>query len=316
MQDLLHRIEKNAKKLKMWAEKHQIEAYRLYDRDIPQYPVIIDRYKNFFLIYDKTDAFIDKDKNQVEQAKLALTQLYHPQENEIIIKKRMRQEGTQQYEKLASQNERFFVQETQAQFWVNLYDYLDTGLFLDHRPLRQKIFKTAQGKKFLNLFCYTGSVSVFAALGGAQTTNVDMSKTYTQWAKDNFLLNKLDLQQHQFIETNALEFIEQSAQAVTHFSSTDGKYDTIYLDPPTFSNSKKMEASFEVEKDQDFLISTTMSLLKPQGILFFSTNKRSFKLSEKMMSQFQVRNISKDSIPIDFHDSKIHQLYELKHLSK
>ncbi len=313
MQDLLHRIQKNEKKLKSWAEKHKIEAYRLYDRDIPQYPVIIDRYKNFFLIYDKTDAVIDKDKNQVEKAKQALTEIFNPQENEIIVKKRMRQEGTQQYEKLDDQKQRFSVFETQAQFWINLYDYLDTGLFLDHRPLRQKVFKNNQGKRFLNLFCYTGSVSVFAALGGAKTTNVDMSKTYIQWSKDNFVLNNLKIENHQFIEENALEFLENESAKQ---GSDKTLYDTIYLDPPTFSNSKKMTNSFEVEKDQDFLITKTMSLLKQDGILFFSTNKRTFKLSEKILSSYQVKNTTESSIPIDFHDKKIHQLFEIKHIYK
>lgn len=298
-----NRLEKNYKKLKPWADRVGIEAFRLYDRDIPEYPFIVDVYKDHFLIYDKSDSR-DKDKNHLPHVVEALEGLFNADESKIIIKKRERQEGLSQYEKIAAKEETFVVKESQGLFKVNLHDYLDTGLFLDHRPMRQKIFKTVKDKNVLNLFCYTGSVSVFAALGGGRTTSVDMSQTYLRWAQDNFELNKLDLNQHQFINANVLEWLDENRN--------QQNFDVIFLDPPTFSNSKKMQDAFEVEKDQDFLVDCCMSMLRPEGVLYFSNNKRKFKLSENLAAKYQVRDISEESIPQDFHDKKIHVCFEIK----
>lgn len=299
-----NRLEKNYKKLKSWSERHQIEAFRLYDRDIPEYPFIVDVYKDHYLVHDKSDPVKDKDKNHLPHVMEALQALFKCSEQQIVIKKRERQEGLKQYEKLDEKNETFVVRESQALLKVNLYDYLDTGLFLDHRPMRQKIFKIAKDKKFLNLFCYTGSVSVFAALGEARTTSVDMSQTYLRWAQDNFQLNNLDLNGHSFVNANVLDWLKtQRSQKA---------YDLIFLDPPTFSNSKKMEDSFEVERDQDFLVESCMDMLHPQGILYFSNNKRKFKLSDKILAKFAVKDISEESIPQDFHDKKIHNCFEIR----
>jgi 23S rRNA (cytosine1962-C5)-methyltransferase len=304
MDMIKNRLEKNHRKLKAWAGRHQIEAYRLYDRDIPEYPFIVDVYKDHFLIYDKSESFIDASKNHLPHVVEALQTLFKVPADKVVIKKRERQEGTSQYEKLDRREVTVVVRESQAQFYVNLYDYLDTGLFLDHRPLRQKIFNSAAGKKFLNLFCYTGSVSVFAALAGAKTTSVDMSATYLSWAEKNFELNQISLEEHDFVNANALEYL--------HKNQGQQKFDLIFLDPPTFSNSKKMEEAFEVENDQDELVSKSMSLLVPEGILYFSTNKRKFRLSDTILQNYLVRDISKDSIPQDFHDQKIHHCFEIK----
>lgn len=301
-----NRLEKNYKKLKAWSLRHQIEAFRLYDRDIPEYPYIVDIYKDHFLIHDKSDVVMDAGKNYLPHVVDALKALFKVSEEKIILKKRVRQEGTQQYEKLDRREETFVVRESQAQLLVNLHDYLDTGLFLDHRPMRQKIFKSVQSKDFLNLFCYTGAVSVFAALGGARsTTSVDMSQTYLNWAQENFKLNQIPLEGHAFVNENALEYL--------HLMQGRASFDVIFLDPPTFSNSKKMDEAFEVEKDQDFIVNKSMGLLRPGGILYFSNNKRKFRLSETIREKYQVRDISKDSIPQDFHDQKIHHCFEISH---
>lgn len=304
MDMIKNRLEKNCKKLKPWAARHRIEAYRVYDRDIPEYPYIVDLYKDRVLIYDKTDPVKDQGKNFLPHVIEAARILFKVAPENIIVKKRERQEGTKQYEKLAETNHSFTVREEQALLKVNLEDYLDTGLFLDHRPIRQRIFKEAQGKRVLNLFCYTGSVSVFAALGGGHTTNVDMSKTYIGWAQDNFQLNDIDLGDHTFIVANALQWMNENR--------AQRRYDLIFLDPPTFSNSKKMTESFEVERDQGFLIDTAMSMLKTDGVLYFSTNMRKFKLEERFIRDYSVRDITLDSIPQDFHDKKIHQCYEIR----
>lgn len=299
-----NRLEKNLKKLKPWATRHQIEAYRLYDRDIPEFPFIIDVYKDYFLVHDKSDTFLDKEKNHLPLVLAAIKEIFGCADDKIILKKRERQEGLKQYEKLDQKSDTFTVRESQAVFKINLYDYLDTGLFLDHRPMRQKVFKTTSGKKFLNLFCYTGSVSVFAALGGARTTSVDMSQTYLSWAQDNFALNQIDLGAHSFINANVLEWLKEERYK--------NKFDVIFLDPPTFSNSKKMEDSFEVERDQDFLVDSCMMMLNPGGVLYFSNNKRKFKLSASLQEKYSVVDKTEESIPQDFHDKKIHNCFEIR----
>ncbi|AHZ83957.1 Ribosomal RNA large subunit methyltransferase K [Bdellovibrio bacteriovorus] len=303
MDMIKNRLEKNYKKLKNWAERAQIEAYRLYDRDIPEYPYIVDIYKDHFLIYDKSD-LRDLEKNHLPHVQEALKALFKCDDSKIVIKKRERQEGLKQYEKLDAKEETFVVRESQALLKVNLYDYLDTGLFLDHRPMRQKVFKSVKDKKFLNLFCYTGSVSVFAALGGATTTSVDMSQTYLRWAQENFQLNNLDPAKHNFINADVLEWLRNTKSPNT--------FDVIFLDPPTFSNSKKMDDTFEVERDQEFLVESCMNMLRPEGILYFSNNKRKFKISPAVLSKYKVKEITAESIPQDFHDKKIHNCFEIR----
>jgi 23S rRNA (cytosine1962-C5)-methyltransferase/23S rRNA (guanine2445-N2)-methyltransferase / 23S rRNA (guanine2069-N7)-methyltransferase len=307
-----NRLEKNQKKLKAWADRHRIEAYRLYDRDIPEFPVLIDRYKDFFVVSDRTDEVIDQGKNQLPETVQALKNLFsvgdEKIDEKIIVKKRERQEGLKQYERMDATSNFFTVQETQARFLVNLYDYLDTGLFLDHRPLRQIVFKQSSGARVLNLFCYTGSFSVFAALGGAAAvTSVDMSATYVEWAKRNFQENGISLAPHSFVQDNALDFLKNAALSPEHA----GKYDLIVLDPPTFSNSKRMVDVFEVEKDQEFLVTSCLKLLSPKGILYFSNNKRKFKLSPRLETLARVKDISNKTIPMDFHDQKIHHCFEI-----
>lgn len=304
MSMIKNRIEKNYKKLLPWSERHQIDAYRLYDRDIPEFPLIVDRYKNFFVVYDKSDSIIDANKNQIEPTLQAVYDIFQIPKHHVILKKRQRQEGSNQYSRLNEQNEFLTVQESQAKILVNLQDYLDTGLFLDHRPLRQMIYKQSSGKKFLNLFCYTGVVSLFAALGGATTTNVDLSKNYLDWALQNFQLNSLNPDQHSFVNESSIKYLEKHKNCHS--------FDLIFLDPPTFSNSKKMDHDFEVERDQFDLINLTMSCLTSNGTLYFSCNKRKFKLDERIKDIYSVRDITEKTIPIDFHDKKIHQCYEIR----
>ena len=297
-----NRIEKNFKKLSSWASRNKIEAFRLYDRDIPEYPFIVDFYKDYLLVYDKSDLLIDKDKNQLPKVLEALSALFPQSQDKIVLKKRERQEGVKQYNKIENKKDYFEIQESQAKFKVNLFDYLDTGLFLDHRPLRQWVFKESKDKDILNLFSYTGSISVFSALGGGRVTSVDMSQTYLNWSQDNFLLNGIDLGAHSFIHANVIEYLQNKA-----FGK---KFDLIVLDPPTFSNSKRMEDDFEVEKDQDFLIDKCFSMLKPNGKLYFSNNKRKFKLSNHILANYKVIDLTEKSIPKDFHDKKIHHCFQ------
>lgn len=302
-----NRLAKNEKKIKSWAEKNFFEAYRLYDRDIPEFQYIVDRYKDHFVIYDKTDPVKDAKKNFLPEVIESIQSLFLIDSDKIIIKKRERKEGLNQYERLDQTERRMQIREGKAQFHVNLYDYLDTGLFLDHRPLRQEMGKIkATQATMLNLFCYTASMSVAAALSGVSTVNVDMSKTYLAWARDNFSLNEIELQTHDFIQNDALDFLENPP--------FDDHYDLIFLDPPTFSNSKRMVQNFEVERDQELIVSQAMKLLKPGGKLYFSNNKRKFRLEPKLETLYKIKNITERTIPMDFHDQKIHQCYEISTL--
>lgn len=303
-----NRIEKNYKHRAKWARKAGLESFRVYEKDIPEFPFIVDVYKDHAVIFEKRDSEIDAEKfDHFNFIISAVKNVMNLPEEKIIIKSRMKQKGATQYEKLEERNEFFPVKEYQAEFLVNLHDYLDTGLFLDHRPIRQIIFNEAKGKKFLNLFSYTGSVSVMAALGGAShVTSVDLSGTYQEWARKNFEHNKLSLKEHNFIVQSALEYLEKSVN----------KFDLIFLDPPTFSNSKKMDDDFEVEKDQEFLVKNCLRLLNPGGTLYFSNNKRKFKLDPIISEISDVQDITDSTIPLDFRDGKIHHCYKITHKKK
>ena len=241
---IFNRLEKNYKHKLKWAKRNQIEAFRLYEKDIPDFPFIVDLYLNNAVIYEKRDEEIDAEKfNHFEFIISAVKQLLNISEENIIIKSRFRQKGSTQYTKIEEKNETILIKEGPAQFVVNLHDYLDTGLFLDHRPLRKIIFEQSKDKKVLNLFSYTGSISVMAGMGQAKSvTSVDMSQTYQEWAKKNFEVNQLSLTQNQFIVDSALEYLKKASS----------RFDLIVLDPPTFSNSKKMTEDFEVEKTKSF----------------------------------------------------------------
>lgn len=298
-----NRIEKNYKHRAKWAKKEGLEAYRIYEKDIPEFPFIVDVYKDFAVIFEKRDSEIDAEKfDHFEFIITAVKNVLKLPEEKVVIKSRFRQKGNIQYERIDSKNEYFSIKEYQANFLVNLFDYLDTGLFLDHRPMRQIIFKESAGKKVLNLFSYTGSVSVMAALGGAQSvTSVDLSATYQDWAKKNFEHNNISLRNHTFNTQSALEYLEKS----------NASFDLIFIDPPTFSNSKKMQDDFEVEKDQVFLIKHCLRLLSPNGTIYFSNNKRKFRLDSQISEMAIVKDITSSTIPMDFRDPKIHHCFKI-----
>ncbi|MFN3455270.1 MAG: class I SAM-dependent methyltransferase, partial [Pseudobdellovibrio sp.] len=301
---IINRLEKNLKKLKPWADKNKIEAYRLYDKDIPEYPFLVDIYKNYCVIYDKTE-LIDQGKNKDLEVIEAVKKVLHLDSDKIILKKREKQKGQNQYQKLQTSNEKFQVLENGIPVLVNIWDYLDTGLFIDHRPMRYFFLKNSRDKKLLNLFSYTCCVSLMAAVGGAITTSVDMSKNYLNWGKENFRINHLNSDKHQFIEQNALNFLKVASE----WPDYEQSFDMIFLDPPTFSNSKEMESDFEVERDQLFIIENALKFLKPDGTLYFSTNKRKFKLDPSIEQKYLVKNTTEKTIPMDCFDQKIHHSY-------
>lgn len=303
MSDIRNRLEKNDKKIRPWAEKKGFEAYRLYDLDIPEFPFILDRYGRHLVLWDRSDERIARDREHLQEAIRAIQDLYRPSPGELVIKARERQKGNEQYHRLDRKNSSFLVKEGPLAFEVNVHDYLDTGLFLDHRPLRERLLAEASGKKVLNLFCYTGALSVAAAKAGAGVTSIDLSANYLEWARRNFSHNGLDPDLHRFFRQDLIQYLGGPARDL---------YDLILLDPPTFSNSKKMKGSFEVERDQVFLVTNCVKRLKPGGLLVFSNNKRRFRLDAAIEREFAVSDITPRTIPFDFHDASIHRCFEIR----
>jgi 23S rRNA (guanine2445-N2)-methyltransferase / 23S rRNA (guanine2069-N7)-methyltransferase len=298
-----NRLSKNSDHLKKWAKNNHISCYRVYDADLPEYAYAIDIYGEYAVLQEYS-APTSIPAHKVEQRSLDIIQvtpniLSIPAEN-LIVKQRKRQKGLEQYQQLNQTQRRMVVEEGRAKFWVNLYDYLDTGLFLDHRLLRLRFAKLSSKTRFLNCFCYTGTASVHAALAGAQTTNVDLSKNYLQWAQDNFKLNNLALHNHEFIHADCTKWLKL----------TKNKFDVIFFDPPSFSNSKRMEGTLDIQRDHVMLIHAAMRLLAENGQLFFSTNLRQFKLSELLTDYYEIKNISQETIDRDFQrNTRIHQCY-------
>ena len=305
-----NRVKKNKQALKSWLKKEQVSAYRVYDADIPEYNVAVDVYNDCAVIFEyAAPKEIEDDvaqKRLQDVITLTAQQLNIEPEN-IAVKVRKRQKGEAQYTSMDKQNRFEIVEEFGAKFKVNLFDYLDTGLFLDHRLARRYIQENANGKRVLNLFAYTGSVSVHAALGGAKAvTTVDMSKTYLKWAEENFALNELKNTRFRFEQADCLKWLEYA----------QGQYDLIFLDPPTFSNSKRMKEAFDVQRDHIQLLTWIKNILSPNGTLVFSNNKRGFKMDEVALIGLGLKaeNISEKTLSPDFKRNKqIHNSWLITH---
>ncbi|QFU76203.1 bifunctional 23S rRNA (guanine(2069)-N(7))-methyltransferase RlmK/23S rRNA (guanine(2445)-N(2))-methyltransferase RlmL [Halioglobus maricola] len=303
-----NRIRKNKRRLKNWLKREQVQCYRLYDADMPEYAVAVDIYGDHAHVAEyQAPKGIDPqsaDKRLAEVTQ-ALPDALDMPADKIVFKQRQRQRGTSQYEKQGEAGEFLTVQEGQARLLVNLRDYLDTGLFLDHRPLRLRIAAEARDKDFLNLYCYTGTATVHAALGGASsTTSVDMSKTYLAWLQRNLANNGLGESTHR---------VEQSDCAVW-LAACQRQYDLILLDPPSFSNSKRMEGTFDVQRDHVALVDAAMAVLRPGGTLYFSNNLRGFKLDPALAEKFSCEDISAKTLDPDFQrNQKIHRCWMIRH---
>jgi len=318
-----NRLAKNNKRLERWRQREQLQAYRLYDADLPEYAVAIDRYGQNVCIQEYAPPkTIDPDKAQqriLDVLEVVSAVLELPQHN-IFLKQRRKQKGTEQYQRLQQRHQQTVVEEYGCKFQVNLSDYLDTGLFLDHRPVRKYIQQNAAGKTFLNLFCYTATASVHAARGGAtSTTNVDLSNTYLTWAKENFRLNQLLGREAGTSKGTAKLMSKSAAKQHQHrFEQCDvqqwlnnerGQFDIIFLDPPTFSNSKKMQVSLDIQRDHADLINAAMKRLNKGGLLIFSSNYKRFKLDPQLQQRYQVRDKTAFSLPEDFARKRSHQCW-------
>jgi 23S rRNA (cytosine1962-C5)-methyltransferase len=306
---LANRLRRTYRHLRKWARRTGVTCYRLYEKDIPDQPLIVDWYDGRALVYamqrkkDETGAARAAWLAEVEaEVREGLDLL----EEALFFKERERQRGPAQYEKLASARREFIVEEQGLRFWVNLSDYHDTGLFLDHRNTRQLVREEAAGRRMLNLFGCTGSFSVYAAAGGAEsTTTVDISNTYLAWAQRNFALNGLDLSAHHFERADVLAWLPQAAAARRRF-------DLIVCDPPTFSNSKKMRGFFDVQAQHPQLIGGCLRLLDPGGALYFSTNYRGFRLDETVLAAAEGEEISDRTVPLDYRNRRIHRCWRIR----
>lgn len=357
-----NRLKKNLKPLRKWAKRENINCYRIYDADLPEYSVAIDMYNDCLHVQEYV-APKTIDPNKAERRILdllaVLPEVTGIAADNIVLKRRERQSGKKQYQRRGdfqqeAEARRMEVIEGNARIWVNLHDYLDTGLFLDHRPTRMKIASIAKGQRFLNLFCYTATASVHAAVAGAKTTtSVDLSKTYLAWAEDNFRLNgflknttqgnqgkvaampsssdnktkgstrgvsnpwgqsqaeKKD-EKHKFIEADCREWLH-----TIQGQSEEEKYDLIFMDPPTFSNSKKMEGVLDIQRDHVELIELAMARLTKHGLLIFSNNLRKFDMDTSALKQFDIENLSAKSVPNDYsRRANIHHCFEIRHAKK
>ncbi|WP_219704219.1 bifunctional 23S rRNA (guanine(2069)-N(7))-methyltransferase RlmK/23S rRNA (guanine(2445)-N(2))-methyltransferase RlmL [Marinomonas lutimaris] len=302
-----NRLQKNAKKLKKWVEKNKIQCYRVYDADMPEYSVAIDVYDNWAHVQEyQAPKSVDpeKAKQRLFEVMSAIPTALNISESNVILKQRQRQTGKEQYEKFDQTKHEMIVEEYGCEFIVNLKDYLDTGLFLDHRPVRKLIQDKANGVRFLNLFCYTATASVHAGQGGARSSlSVDMSNTYTEWARRNIELNEFSDRYHQVERADCIEWLKQSRD----------KFDLIFMDPPTFSNSKKMADILDIQRDHGELVRLAMARLARGGELIFSNNYRRFVLDESLEQEYDVKNITRETLDPDFdRNDKIHQCYIIK----
>ncbi|WP_202109039.1 bifunctional 23S rRNA (guanine(2069)-N(7))-methyltransferase RlmK/23S rRNA (guanine(2445)-N(2))-methyltransferase RlmL [Succinivibrio dextrinosolvens] len=307
--DFSNRLKKNLAYMQKWAKNVNTNAYRVYDADVPEYAAAIDYYNGYYVIQAyKAPAKVNPRVAKRHELDMlsATVEVAGVSGDKVILKSREVMSGDRQYEKSEElRNEFITVNEDNALFKVNLYDYLDTGLFLDGRLIRKLIREKSQGKSVLNLFAYTCSASVAAALGGAtRVVSVDMSKTYLNWGMDNFKLNSLSLDNTDFIQADCLAWLSKDQEE---------KFDLIYIDPPTFSNSKRMESSFDVKRDHVQLLANLTRHLKDGGEVIFCNNMRGFVLDESISEYgFSFENISEKTLPRDFaRDKKIHTCYRL-----
>jgi len=316
-QMVANRLRKNLKNIGKWARREGIDCYRIYDADLPEYALAIDLYhgeKRWVHVQEyQAPKSVDPDRAilRLQEALSVLPEVFEVPPEQIFFKVRRRQKGNAQYEKLADSRHFHEVREGNCRLWVNFSDYLDTGLFLDHRITREMLEQQARGKRFLNLFAYTGAATVHAAVGGAsKTTTVDLSKTYLEWARRNLELNGLGGKPHEFIQGDCTEWLEKEAKRAW----PRREYDLIFLDPPTFSSSKRMSATFDVQRDHVALIHHAMALLAPGGELIFSNNFRRFKIDVAALGDYLLEDISRQTLPRDFaRNPHIHVCWRIRH---
>ncbi len=319
-QAVVNRISKTLRHQRKRLDREGISCWRAYDADLPEYAAAIDVYaaladahatvpQTWLHVQEYApprDIPEDVARQRLRDLLRAASVAFDVPRERIAVKTRYKAKGGSKYGRHAQRGEFLLVEEGGLRFRVNLFDYLDTGLFLDHRPLRAQVRARARGLRFLNLFCYTGAVSVHAAAGGAaSTTSVDLSATYLEWAAGNFTLNGLGGPRHELVQADAVQWLRHAR----------GEYDLIFVDPPTFSNSKRA-ADFDVQRDHAALLRLCGERLSRDGVILFSNNLRRFRFDEALCDAFEVRTTTASTIPFDFaRNAHIHSSYELRHRS-
>lgn len=309
---LENRLRKRDRHLRKWARRESVECYRVYNRDIPEIPLTVDRYGTYALVslferpYEKPE---EEERSWLDRMCSVVSRTLEIPEDAVFRKMRRRQRGNRQYERISRQGRTAVVREGGLRFLVNLSDYLDTGLFLDHRITRSLVRDEARDRRVLNLFCYTGSFSVYAAAGGAASVDsVDLSKTYLAWAERNLDLNGFRGGSYPLINKDVLEYLVSS-------QSAGRRWDLIILDPPTFSNSKRMNGSLDIRRDWSDLAELCLETLSPEGVLYFSTNSRSFRFDETRLPGAVLKDLTKATTPPDFEGSRPHRCWRLESAS-
>ncbi len=302
-----NRLRKNLKKILKWAVREEISCFRIYDRDLPDYNLSVDLYSKWVHVQEYAppkEIDLKVAASRLDHAVRSIKDILGVRSNRLFLKTRARQKGRNQYEKKGNSKKMYEVREGSCSFLVNFTDYLDTGLFLDHRPIREKIYRGAQGRRFLNLYGYTGTATVHAAQGGAaSTTTVDLSAPYLEWTKMNLALNGFSELKNKVEQADCLQWLQDSSSV----------YDLIFIDPPTFSNTKKDRRVFDIQKDHVQLIRLAMSRLETNGLAIFSTNFRRFKLADELLDIYDIKDISRGSVPFDFsRNQKIHSCWEIR----
>lgn len=307
MQSFANRLQKVNRHISKWAKRQSISCYRIYDLDMPEFPFCIDRYDVYLHIseYKANHKMSDEDHDiWLQECMDTIAETLQVARENIYLKERRRlSRRTEQYEKVSEESKLIVVEEEGLKFKVNLTDYLDTGLFLDHRPLRKTFREASKDKKVLNLFAYTGAFSVYAADGAATSvTTVDLSKTYLQWSQENMELNHLMNENHTFIQSDVMLFLKQEPVEL---------YDLVFVDPPAFSNSKRLKGTWDTQRDHSTMLFYILKLVKPGGIIYFSNNLRGFEPMFDNLGAKETKDITLQTIPEDFRNKQIHHCYSI-----
>jgi len=305
--EFANRLNKRARHLRRWPTRRGITCFRLYERDVPDVPLIVDRYEDALVIaeyrrpHERTPA---EHADWLDLMAKTAAKTLDVSPTQVFLKRRETQSGSAQYGKLASDSNTMIAHEGDLEFIVNLSDYLDVGLFLDHRQTRSMVRDEASGKRFLNLFAYTGAFTVYAAAGGAaSTTTVDLSQNYLDWAEKNLAQNGFAGPQHQFVASDSQAFVAALP--------AEPQFDLAVVDPPTFSNSKKIDDDWDVQENYAPLLEELAVRMSAGGVVYFSTNFRRFKFDEASLPSYQCREISKQTVPEDFRNQRIHRCWRL-----
>ena len=309
MEAFYNRLVKVDRHISKWARRNDIMCYRIFDHDIPEFPFCVDRYGDYLHVaeYASRFKFADEAAHEqwIQEAVSVLSEALNVAPDHIFMKQRKRLDRrNEQYEKVDSSSEKMIVTEGGLRFYVNLKDYLDTGLFLDHRPLRAQFGKEAKKMQVLNLFAYTGAFSVYAAAGGAKkVTTVDLSNTYINWARENFELNGLDVSAHEFIVMDTMQYLKSLP--------AEPLFDLVFVDPPVFSNSTRLKGTWDTQRDHAYMLQLLLGVMEPGGIIYFSNNLRTFQPQFERLNATSIEDIRARTIPEDFRNQYIHWCWRI-----